>query len=184
VEVYFPNLGWVEFEPTAALATFPRRDESGTPAPAQAVQNPDSQKKASAGAVIAFIAVLIATAGLAFFLMAQAARGRFEGGASPVSSRQSTVLYRQVRRALALAGLRAPPSATPDEFLAACAAPLEKRTSLLSALELATALYRQAAFSAHAPHPEAIYIARRSWRQALPEWGLTIIDHLLHPKNN
>ena len=184
VEVYFPNLGWVEFEPTAALATFPRRDDSGTPAPAQTDQTPDSQKKASAGAVIAFIAVLIATAGLAFFLMAQAARGRFEGGASPVSSRQSTVLYRQVRRALALAGLRAPPSATPDEFLAACAAPLEKRTSLLSALELATALYRQAAFSAHAPHPEAIYIARRSWRQALPEWGLTIIDHLLHPKNN
>jgi hypothetical protein len=114
--------------------------------------------------------------------MTQAARGRFDGGAATVSSRQATVLYRQVRRALALAGLRAPPSATPDEFLAACAAPLEKRTSLLSALEQATALYRQAAFSAHAPHPEAVYIARRSWQQALPEWALATVENLLRPR--
>jgi hypothetical protein len=87
-----------------------------------------------------------------------------------------------MRRALALAGLRAPPSATPDEFLAACAAALEKRAYLRSALEQATALYRQAAFSPRPPHLEAVFIARRSWQQALPEWVLAAVENLLRPR--
>jgi transglutaminase-like putative cysteine protease len=183
VEVYFPHLGWVEFEPTSALETFPRRNESSTLPPTLVDSNNKSQAKASVGAVIAVVGTLLGLLGLAFFLMTQAARGRFEGGA-PGSTRQSTALYRQVRLALALAGLRAPPSATPDEFLAACTAQLEKRAILRSALEQATALYRQAVFSSRPPHPEAVYIARRAWQQALPEWGLTIIYNMLHPKNS
>lgn len=181
VEVYFPHLGWVEFEPTSALAPFIRRDESSTLPPK--LVNPDSQKQAiaSAGTVAVVVGALLGLLGLAFFLMSQAARGRFEGGA-PGSTRQSTALYRQMRLALALAGLRAPPSATPDEFLAACAAPLEKRVYLLGALAQATALYRQAAFSDHPPHPEAVYIARRAWQQALPEWVLAAVENLLRPR--
>ena len=182
VEVYFPRLGWVEFEPTSALDRFPRRDDSGTLAPTQVGQNGQNQGKGGAGGVI-FLGLLLGLGGLSLFLMTQAARGRFEGGASPASTRQSTALYRQMRQALALAGLRAPPSTTPDEFLATCTAPLEKRTYLRSALEQATALYRQATFSLHPPGPEAIYYARRSWQRALPDWVLAIMDNLLHPKN-
>ena len=116
--------------------------------------------------------------------MTQAARRRFEGSPSPASSRQSTALYRQMRQALALAGLCAPPSATPDEFLAACAAPLEKRTYLRSALEQATILYRQAAFSPRPPGAEAVFYARRSWQRALPEWLLAAVENLLHPRKD
>jgi transglutaminase-like putative cysteine protease len=180
VEVYFPRLGWVEFEPTSALDTFPRRGDSGTQAPTQANNKP--RAKAGPGAVILFGGLLLGLGGLAFFLMTQAARGRFAGGGAQESTRQSTALYRQMRRALALAGLRAPPSATPDEFLAACAAALEKRAYLRSALEQATALYRQAAFSPRPPHLEAVFIARRSWQQALPEWVLAAVENLLRPR--
>ena len=182
VEVYFPHLGWVEFEPTSALATFPRRDESSTLPPILANPNDKNQAKAGPGAVSIVVGTLLGLLGLAFFLMTQAARGRFEGGGGPASTRQSAALYRQMRLALALAGLRAPPSATPDEFLAACAAALEKRAYLRNALAQATALYRQAVFSPHPPHPEAIFIARRAWQQALPEWALAAVENLLRPR--
>jgi len=182
VEVYFPGLGWVEFEPTAALVTFPRRDDSGTLVSTLANQNGQGVGKGGAGAGVIFLVLLLGLGGLAFFLMTQAARGRFEGGAAPASSRQSTALYRQMRQALALAGLSAPPSATPDEFLAACAAPLEKRAYLRSALAQATALYRQAAFSPRPPGAEAVFYAQRSWQRALPEWLLAAVQNLLRPR--
>jgi hypothetical protein len=181
VEVYFPHLGWVEFEPTASLSTFPRRDDSGTLVSTLVNPNGTDQSKGGIGAGITYLVLLIGLGGLALFLMTQAARGRFAGGPSQASSRQSTALYRQMRLALALAGLRAPPSATPDEFLAACAAPLEKRAYLRSALEQVTALYRQAAFSSRPPGPEAVNYAQRSWRQALPEWVLAAVENLLRP---
>jgi transglutaminase-like putative cysteine protease len=182
VEVYFPGLGWVEFEPTSALDTFPRRNDSGTLVSILANQNGQGKGKGAVTAGVAFLILLLGLGGLAFFLMTQAARGRFEGGASPASSRQSTALYRQMRQALALAGLRAPSSATPDEFLAACAAPLKKRTYLRSALEQATALYRQAAFSSRPPGAEAVFYARRTWQRALPEWLLAALEHLVRPR--
>jgi transglutaminase-like putative cysteine protease len=182
VEVYFPHLGWVEFEPTSALATFPRRDESSTLPPTLLADQNKPQVTASAGTLMIVAGILLGLLGLGFFLMTQAARGRFEGGAGPATTRQSTALYRQMRLALALAGLRAPPSATPDEFLAACTTPLEKRTYLLSALAQATALYRQAVFSPRSPHPEAVFIAQRSWQQALPEWMLAAVENLLRPR--
>ncbi len=184
VEVYFPGLGWVEFEPTSALDTFPRRNDSGTLAPTLANQNGQNQGKGGVTAGVTFLVVLLGLGGLAVFLMIQAGRGRFEGGGAPGPSRQSAALYRQMRRALALAGLRAPASATPDEFLAACAAPLEKRASLRRALEQATALYRQAAFSPRPPHAEAVFIARRAWQQALPEWLLAAVGNLLRPRKD
>jgi hypothetical protein len=59
---------------------------------------------------------------------------------------------------------------------------LEKRTYLLGALEQATALYRQAVFSPRSPHPEAVFIARRAWQQALPEWALAAVENLLRPR--
>jgi len=182
VEVYFPHLGWVEFEPTSALETFPRRDESSTLPPVLVNPNGKKQAKASPGTLVLVAGTLLGLLGLAFYLMTQAARGRFEGGGGSASTRQSTALYRQMRLALALAGLRAPPSATPDEFLAACAAPLEKRTYLLGALAQATAVYRQAVFSPRPPHPEAVFIARRSWQQALPEWLLAAVENLFRPR--
>jgi hypothetical protein len=182
VEVYFPGLGWVEFEPTSALDTFPRRNDSGTLVSILANQNGQGKGKGAVTAGVAFLILLLGLGGLAIFLMTQAARGRFEGGASPASSRQSTALYRQMRQALALAGLRAPSSATPDEFLAACAAPLKKRTYLRSALEQATALYRQAAFSSRPPGAEAVFYARRTWQRALPEWLLAALEHLVRPR--
>ena len=80
VEVYFPHLGWVEFEPTSALETFPRRDESSTLPPVLVNPNDKKQAKASPGTLVLVAGTLLGLLGLAFYLMTQAARGRFEGG--------------------------------------------------------------------------------------------------------
>ena len=125
VEVYFPGLGWVEFEPTSALDTFtrPAGDQSLAPMPPAAATPQTSQTGGAAAPLLAGL-VLLAAAALA--LMILSARGRLAPDASlPPTSQQALALYRQVRWALSWAGLRAPPSHTPDEFMAACALPLE-----------------------------------------------------------
>ncbi len=77
VEVYFPHLGWVEFEPTSALATFPRRDESSSLPPVLVNSNKKPQAKAGLAALVIGVGTLFGLLGLAFFLMSQAARGPF-----------------------------------------------------------------------------------------------------------
>jgi hypothetical protein len=44
------------------------------------------------------------------------------------------------------------------------------RQALAAALDQATALYQQAAYSPRPPAAEAVDSARRSWNEALGEW--------------
>jgi hypothetical protein len=79
-------------------------------------------------------------------------------------------LYQSIRRALAWAGLAAPPSATPDEFLSAHARAFVNRTPLHEAITQATALYLRATFSPHPPTTTETQTAHRMWRRAAPGW--------------
>ena len=178
VEVYFPGLGWVEFEPTSALATFtrPAGDLSQVPMP-QIIPQTKQTGGAPAAAVLTGL-VLLAAAALA--LMILSARGRLAPDASmPPTSQQALALYHQVRWALSWAGLHAPPSRTPDEFMAACAIPLQARPGLWQALEQATDIYTAAVFSPRPPGPEVTYRARRAWQRALPAWLLLALQNLV-----
>ena len=83
---------------------------------------------------------------------------------------QARALYRGIRRALAWAGLAAPPSATPDEFLSAHAGAFVNRAPLHEAITQATALYLRATFSPHPPTLAEMQTARRMWRRAVPGW--------------
>jgi hypothetical protein len=115
--------------------------------------------------------------------MILSARGRLAPDASiPPTSRQALALYRQVRLALSWAGLHAPPSRTPDEFIAACAVPLQERPGLWQALQQATAIYSAAVFSPRPPGPEVTYRARRAWQRALPAWLLLTLQNLVRVK--
>ena len=181
VEVYFPGLGWVEFEPTSALSTFtrPAGELSQVPTPPAAATQQASQT-GNAAVVLAGL-VLLAAAALA--LMILSARGRLAPDAAlPPTSRQALVLYHQVRWALSWAGLHAPPSHTPDEFMAACAVPLQECPGLWQALQQATAIYSAAVFSPRPPGPEVTYRARRAWQRALPAWLLLTLQNLVRGK--
>jgi hypothetical protein len=117
--------------------------------------------------------------------MILSARGRLAPGTAMSSTgRQALALYRQVRWALSWAGLYAPPSSTPDEFMTACAVSLEARPDLWQALQQATAIYSQTVYSPRPPGPEVTYRARRAWQRAIPAYLLLTLQNLLRVKKN
>jgi hypothetical protein len=79
-------------------------------------------------------------------------------------------LYGRLRRALARAGLGAPPSATPDEFAAAHTPALAARPKLGASVARATALHERAAYSPHPVHEREALEAERLWGRARWAW--------------
>jgi transglutaminase-like putative cysteine protease len=158
VEVYFPDYGWVEFEPTAALTVFRYADAStsSTNPTADASSHLPSGARFSVWQWAATLAAVVLLAGSVTLLWQwRVARGR--------SPRQRVLAaYWAARRAL---GLRAAPSTTPDEFLANHAPALKDRLTLLSALRGLTALYLRAAFSPHTTTSDEAQAARAAGRR-------------------
>jgi hypothetical protein len=170
VEVYFPGYGWVEFEPTSARSRFDYGVEAGpaptlpvTPGPAlSAGQGSSWSIPLWAGGLIGLLSLL----GAVWWL-------RRPGHDAPARE-----LYQGVRRALAQAGLRAEPSVTPDEYLAAYKPALASaRPALFEALARATSLYLKATFSPHPVSEAEAQTARALWRRALPDWLKQLIAH-------
>lgn len=165
VEVYFAGYGWVEFEPTAALARIPYETPAGSAAaPGDALPaRPAPPAPAWQGIVlIALVTVALIGGWGSFFWL----RARRPATAPPALLAERH--YRRLRAVLGWAGLRAPPSTTPGEFLRQCAPALRRSAALPALLAQATALYQQALYSPRAPSLAAIQLARR---QAARRWG-------------
>lgn len=179
VEVYFPGYGWVEFEPTAALDTF-IRPEGEEFHPSVTVEPQPEEETEISPTGVAIVAGLLLAVVAAVALMFLSGSGRLERRtARRRADSRIEAFYLRVRRALGWAGLSAPVSATPDEFLAACAAPLQPHPRLWSALQSATDLYRQAAFSPRQPAGEVYHSAVRAWQLAFWQWlGLAVRNGL------
>jgi hypothetical protein len=96
---------------------------------------------------------------------------------------QAEQLYLGARRLLGWAGLAAPASVTPDEFLNSSAALLRERGSLPAALEQVTALYRQAVFSPRPPSSLQISETRRFAERAWPQWLRLVVGRVLKRKS-
>jgi transglutaminase-like putative cysteine protease len=178
VEVYFPGYGWVEFEPTPARNVFAY--ESG------AVSMPDLMSmppQSAAGAMRRWGIAIWGAAVIGLLALAVAGwwwwRTREPGWRTPRG--QARALYRGIRRVLAWAGLAAPPSTTPNEFLSAHAGALARRIPLREAVAQATALYLRATFSPYPPTPTETQTARRLWRRAVPGWVRLWLMALIRP---
>jgi hypothetical protein len=166
VEVYFPGYRWVEFEPTPARGVFAY--ESGVaPVSETMPASPPAMNPLDARVIAVRVAALVGLLSIAF-AVGWRLRAREPGWRTPRG--QARALYRGIRRALAWAGLAAPPSATPDEFLSAHAGALANRIPLREAVTQATALYLRATFSPHSPTSTETQTAHRMWRRAAPGW--------------
>lgn len=163
VEVYFPDYGWVEFEPTAALSAFQYGELSTPPTlAAQAPPLPEIQRPPLAwlwGLRLALAALLVV--GTSLVWQWRLARRR-------TPRQQVLAVYWAARRAL---GFAAPASTTPNEFLAAASSALDSLPQVFSALRELTALYLRAAFCPRPILPEEARLAQTIWRQAWPAWG-------------
>jgi transglutaminase-like putative cysteine protease len=171
VEVFFPGLGWVEFEPTVGRAEIVYAEEGpavGAPAPVQLDAPPSPQ---ASGWFVALLAVgALVLLALPFYLVHF--YGAPRGGKAGSGALQAAGLYRQVRVALGWAGLRAGSSVTPEEYLAAHAKRLEGYKRLHNALARSTALYSALLYSPRPPDASDVRSARGLWRSAQREWLL------------
>ena len=178
VEVYFPGYGWVEFEPTPSRAVFTRApgDSQAAPTPAAAVggAQPGTQLPAPAWLIVLAIAAALLAAVVWYQMRLRDAE---LGAAAP--RQRALRLYRQIRRSLARAGLAAGASVTPDEYLAAARGTLDGRPPLLNAVSDATALFREAAYSAHALSETRARAAERMWTHARLAWLRLVVARLL-----
>ena len=171
VEVYFPAFGWVEFEPTASQSPFAyaalQQAAAGgaTPPPAAA---PFSLSPAVTLAL--FGLVLLGGIALLVLLLRFLGRDGTYGGPSADPGRQAQAHYFTVRRALGRAGLASPTSTTPNEFLTQAAPRLATRKKVSGALQQATTLYEEAAYSPHPPASRAVDSARHAWVGSFWEW--------------
>lgn len=164
VEVYFAGLGWVEFEPTPAQpAILYPAGEVEAPPPAELPASPGWAGWRWGWTPLALAAAAAALAGWALWQ-----RWARERQLLPAGPRGEILwLYTRVRRALGRAGLTAPPSTTADEFLAGQqAAGLGAHPAVLAALEQATGLFDEAAYSAHPVRPSDAFAAAAGWRAA------------------
>ncbi|HSV85410.1 MAG TPA: transglutaminase domain-containing protein [Levilinea sp.] len=171
VEVYFPGYGWVEFEPTPAFPPriFPEGLAELAYLPLDAAVTPEPDETGNGRGVIQLAAVILAVL-LAIILLRN--WDRWQNRRSASSRTRAILLYWQIRRSLAYAGLAMTPSTTPAEFLHQSTFSLAPRQGLWEALNQATELYQQAAFSRREPSLLSVLTAHRAWQRALPQWLL------------
>ena len=170
VEVYFPGLGWVEFEPTAYRTPiiYPENAPMEESPPVLAIE-PETPAQPPAYLAYLVIAAALGLIALPFVLMRLFSTSR---GAPAV---QADVLYRRMRRALAWAGLPAAPSVTPDEYLAAYDMQLAEYQQIDKALRQVTAIYREMVYSPHPPDERRVRAAGTLWQQSISEWVRMVV---------
>ena len=119
VEVYFPNYGWIEFEPTSSRSTFEYTGEEA-PLPDRQPETSTARSDDAAPTAIAYQrvgGVVDRQCGL----WPRFICGDVSGWLQLAPEVQARKLYWQTRRSLASLGVEAAGSATPAEFLQACA---------------------------------------------------------------
>jgi transglutaminase-like putative cysteine protease len=169
-EVYFPGTGWVEFEPTAAIARIDYETPAGQAAATNAPLPERPIPPMPAWQVDLLVGLAVATPIVLFvwvFRMQARRRRQFASQPPALSAVQH---YQHLRRLLGWAGLNAPASATPAEYLSASRAALQGYGALSGILEQATALYEQAVYSPSAPERREVEQASRLYGRSWRDW--------------
>jgi hypothetical protein len=163
VEVYFPEYGWIEFEPTAALAVF---DYSTADSPRPAPSTGDTATASRVADEQLFLISLAITIGVGAALGAAllVRQRRYWNKLAP--ERQARLLYWQMRRALTGSGSIGRGNVTPAEFIAAQAGPLSAWPRLREATQQLTALYIRAVYTPDEPSTHDVSAVRRAWQSA------------------
>jgi transglutaminase-like putative cysteine protease len=157
VEVYVPDAGWIEFEPTSNRAALNYGEAQSSPA-TPSVTLPVSQPQFN---WLGLALIALATLALGWMLWRFTRQPHIEPAAR---------LYWRVRRALAWAGLRGSVTTTPDEFTASLTAKLAGRATLSAALAQATALYERALYGSRRVNGDEAWRVEQLWRSARWEW--------------
>lgn len=171
VEVYFPQVGWVEFEPTAGQPGFERYATGEEPRPFNLPEEEDDSS-ARLARWLKGISWLLPWAGAALLLGGLGVGlyrfAREQGDPRPAAIRRIGRVYRALQtRGLRHLGARPPASQTPLEYAAAlkkaASVRLQKTDGLAGDIETIAELYQRSVFSEHAPGKNEARQAERAW---------------------
>lgn len=169
VEVFFPGLGWVEFEPTLAYGPFDRPQSRSEPEAARASQ-PPAQEASRANGWLAGVILLGVPAGLwTAFLLSRRVRARRSDQIA-----KAAALYRRVCAGLRVAGEPLRIGQTPGEFARETNGRLLNYPRLRLALQAVTKVVEQAHYHRIPPASQEVEQAGRLWRSASGEWLLLV----------
>ena len=167
VEVYFAGLGWVEFEPTPAYPQFAYAAGASTgmagPLPANGEKKPPPLRGPSQ------LWWLLLPVGVVVLLWGMYIWSRAERLRLSQPGAMALVLYRRVRKGLALAGVPLSPTLTAAEYIAEVEPNLGEYPHLTEVLRQATQLFEQAAYSPRPPRVEDVTEGEWMWGQARGE---------------
>ena len=164
VEVYFPQYGWVEFEPTPIHPQLLYAGNEVLPQFSEQENAAETQRKGfSLLAAAGILSICICLFLLSIWLLRVRARQKYTE-ISPAGK-----LYQQIRKMFSRAGLSAPGSITPNEFLQLAIIQFETYPGLVASLQETTRVYNQTLFSASPPDEKSVDQARLIWRAAFWE---------------
>lgn len=172
VEVYFSGYGWIEFEPTASLATF-ERDLSGEelePLIDIKAEEP-TIRYLPRDLVHSIIRISLTLLGIGGGLLLYR-----KSDFTRKSPRENIeALYKQVRRSLRSLGYSASKSTTPNEFVSRYTSALSEHAQIQNALKESTSIYLKARFSNLEISEESARNLRTLWRKARRQlWTLRL----------
>jgi transglutaminase-like putative cysteine protease len=167
VEVYFPELGWVEFEPTASRATFPHSDQepsTETMDEPLIVLTPSSQTTLIlmvGGAGFLALAVLIGIRVVKRLHQDPYGLQRF-GVAGKIYLEMRSILYRT--------GFHGHPAQTPHEYLDGLSRELASEPAIFQSLQQATEIYTHVRFGGFHLSEEDSRELQAMWQQSKQAW--------------
>ncbi len=177
VEVYFPQIGWVEFEPTTSEPGFQRVGTGAAPLPFIPPERTPPNPWASLMGWLsglpallpwAALAILTILLSLGFFRFAR----DWGSPANILATRRIGRVYQSMRRRAAKRlGASLPESLTPLELAAALREHLQesetgkRKTFSPEDVSQIADLYQRAIFSEHAPGEEDARLAVKAWRR-------------------
>jgi transglutaminase-like putative cysteine protease len=167
VEVYFPDLGWVEFEPTPAYGeiVYPLGLAAAggpQPLPNRRVELPKPKKPNQLIWLLVPVGLVVLLWGFYFWYRLEKRRLANPG-------LLAGKLYRRVRSGLAFAGIRAGPNLTAFEFYDLAILTLDTYPRLVEVLERSTELFVEAEYTARGPGVDDVTEGEWMWRQARRE---------------
>jgi transglutaminase-like putative cysteine protease len=184
VEVYFPELGWVEFEPTANRATFPHSDQEPT------TENMDEPLIVLTPSSQTTLILMVGVAGvlaLAVLIGIQIMRRLRR---DPYGLRRFGVagqIYLEMRNILDQAGFHGHPAQTPHEYLHGLGRELASEPVIFQSLQQATEIYTHVRFGGfHLSEEDSRELQwmwrkrKRAWRAfSLRQQALSLRDRLM-----
>ncbi|TET37830.1 MAG: DUF4129 domain-containing protein [Anaerolineales bacterium] len=167
VEVYFPENGWIEFEPTTNRRTF-NRPESSASLEVQdepgLLGDPLPDRPYFLPGLMIIAVVLMALGLIPFTRRKRVDRGRYRDYG------MSGVVYLRMRQMLLSAGFHGNPATTPHEFLAQLEPQIGAHPTIVQILQEATDRYTEARFREKIPSAEDERAIDQMWRKNTWIW--------------